>query len=66
MATAHIGRMSGDAMWRGAEHGVDAVVAIHRGAAGTGLAFVAGVIDVAKVKAARALQEIPAGGGHIA
>src|ERR1700693_3198247 len=58
--------MSSDAMCRGAQHGMNAMEAVHGGAAGTGVSFVAGIIYVPEVVATVALQQIPAGGSHIA
>ena len=56
-----VGRMGGDAVLARAEHGVPAVLAADRGAAGARRALVAGgVADIAKIGAAGALQEIAA------
>ncbi len=43
-----------------------AVVAVDGGAAGAGLALVAGVGGVAEVDAAGALEQVAGGGGHVA
>jgi len=48
------------------DDGVDTVESVERRAAGAGLAFVARVVGVAVVVAACFLQEIAAGGGHVA
>ena len=49
-----------------AQDGMDAVVPIDRRAARPGMALVAGVGGIAKVIAARALQEVPPGRRHVA
>src|ERR1700728_1919348 len=53
---SHVRRMRRDAVLAAAQHRVDAVEAILRRASGSGLAFVAGVVRVAEVVAARLLQ----------
>jgi hypothetical protein len=62
----HVGGVGGDAPVAGAEHRVDAVEPLQRGAAGAGLALVAGLGDVVEVVAARPLQQVAAGGGLVA
>ena len=61
-----VGRIGCDAVLAGAEDGERAVVAVDCGAAGAGFALVAGVGGVAEIDAAGALQQIAAGGGHVA
>src|SRR4051812_881486 len=58
--------MRGDAGLAGAEDRVDPVDAVDGGAAAAGRAFVARCGDVVEIEAARALQEIAAGRGHVA
>ena len=54
-----VGRVGGDAVVAGTEHRMPTVLSTNRGAAGTRRAFVAGgIADVAKVRAAGALQEV--------
>src|SRR5581483_11857018 len=54
------GRMRRDAVLRVPEHGEVAVLALACGAAGAGLALVARLRHVLEVRAARALQQVPA------
>jgi len=62
----HVGRVGGDARLAGAEDGQRAVVAFDGRATRARLALVAGHGVVAEVHAAGALQEVAAGGGHVA
>ena len=59
----HVGRVGGDAMLALTQNGVDAVDPVDGGAAGPGLALVAGGRRVVEVVAAGALLEIAARGG---
>jgi hypothetical protein len=63
---AHVGRMRGDAMFAGAEDRVHAVDAADRRAAAARLALVASRARVVEIEAARSLQQVAAGRGHIA
>ena len=63
---AHVGRMRGDAVFAGAEDGVNAVDAADRRAARAGLALVAGRHGVIEIGAARTLHQIAAGRSHVA
>src|SRR5215207_8498386 len=63
---AHVGRVGGDAVLACAEDGQNTVLAINRRAAGPGLAFVARCAGIVEVVAARALEEVAAGGGGVA
>jgi hypothetical protein len=62
----HVGRVRGDAIVAHAEHGVHAVEAAERGAAGARHALVAGLAGIIEVRAARALQQVAAGGRLVA
>ena len=63
----HVGGVGGDALIACAEDGVDAVEAFEGRAAAAGVALVAGGEGgVHEVVAAGALEEIAAGGGHVA
>src|SRR6266699_3551852 len=62
-----IRRVRGDAILTCAEHGMPAVLAVDRSAAGARRALVAGgVADIAKIGAAGALQQVAAYGRLIA
>ena len=63
---AHVGRMRRNAGVAGAKDRVNAVDATNGRAAAAGLALVAGRRRVIEIGAARALQEIAAGGCHVA
>jgi hypothetical protein len=59
--------VGGDALRTGAEDGVVAVQPVARRTAGAGLALVAGgEADIVEIAATRALQQVAAGGGHVA
>jgi hypothetical protein len=62
---AHVRRVGGDAVFAGAEDGVDAVDAADRAAAGAGVALVAGRRGVVEIVAAGPLQEVSAGRGGV-
>ncbi len=62
----HVGGIGGDAVLAGAEDRQHAVGAADGRAAGAGVALVAGGRDVAKVDAARALEQVAGRGGGIA
>ena len=62
----HVGGVGGDAVFAGAQDGEGAVVAFDGGAAGAGLALIAGHGIVAEIHAAGALQKIAARGRHVA
>ena len=63
---AHVGRMRRDAGVAGAKDRMTAVDAADRRAAAARLALVAGRRRVIEIGAARPLQQIAAGGGHVA
>ena len=63
---AHVGRMRGDAMFAGAEDRVHAVDTADRRAAAARLALVAWRARVVEIEAARSLQQVAAGRGHVA
>ena len=62
----HVGGVGRDAVFAGAQDGKRAVVAFDGGAAGAGLALIAGHGIVAEVHATSALQKIAARGRHVA
>jgi len=63
---AHVRRVCGDTVCAAAEHGMNAVVSLECRTAGSGLALVAGSGGVAEVITPRPLQQIAAGGRHVA
>jgi pantothenate kinase len=62
----HVRGMRGDARLRGAQDGQFAVIALAGRAAAARLTLVAGLGNVLEVDAARALQQVPTGGGQVA
>ncbi len=63
---AHVRGVRGDALVARAEHGVHPVVTVEGAAARAGRALVAGRGRIAKVVAARALQQVATHGRHVA
>ncbi|GAA3114080.1 hypothetical protein GCM10020001_036580 [Nonomuraea salmonea] len=62
----HVGRVRGDAVVAHAEDRRAAVEPVERVAAGAALALVAGGVSVVEVRAAGALEQVAADGGHVA
>ena len=62
----HVGGVGGDAVLTGAQDGERTILAFYGRTAGAGGALVAGHGLVAEIHAAGALQQIAAGGGHVA
>ena len=62
----HVGRVGGDTVLARSQNREGTVVAFDGRTAGAGCAFVAGHGGIAEVHAAGALEEVAAGGGHVA
>jgi hypothetical protein len=61
----HVGRMGGNAVVARPEHGIAAVESLHRGAAGAGLALVAGGCLVVEIQTAGALHQVSPDRRHV-